>query len=82
MAPANQVTDQFEASTSYSSRGLQAKLAYQVSLFHNDDPALTCESNKLGKASRKGFTDPGLAKDYADLIAWRDALYEAHRPKS
>lgn len=37
---------------------------------------------KLGKASRKGFTDPGLAEEYADLIAWRDALYEAHRPKT
>lgn len=37
---------------------------------------------KLGKASRKGFTDPVLSKDYADLIAWRDALYEAYRPKT
>jgi len=36
---------------------------------------------KLGKASRRGFTDPALAKEYADLLAWRDALYEAHRPK-
>jgi len=36
---------------------------------------------KLGKASRRGFTDPELAKDYADLVAWRDALYEAHRPR-
>lgn len=37
---------------------------------------------RLGKASRRGFTDPDLARDYADLVAWRDALYEAHRPKS
>jgi glutathione S-transferase len=37
---------------------------------------------KLGKASRKGFTDPTLATDYADLVRWRDALYESHRPKS
>ena len=37
---------------------------------------------KLGKASRRGFTDEALAKDYADLVAWRDALYEAHRPKT
>jgi glutathione S-transferase len=37
---------------------------------------------KLGRASRKGFTDPALAEQYADLVAWRDALYEAHRPKA
>jgi glutathione S-transferase len=36
---------------------------------------------RIGKHSRKGFTDPVLSKDYADLIAWRDALYEAHRPR-
>jgi glutathione S-transferase len=36
---------------------------------------------KLGKASRRGFTDPTLASEYADLITWRDALYEAHRPR-
>jgi len=36
---------------------------------------------RIGKASRRGFTDPKLAAEYADLIAWRDALYEAHRPK-
>jgi glutathione S-transferase len=37
---------------------------------------------KLGKASRRGFTDPELASKYADLVTWRDALYEAHRPKT
>lgn len=37
---------------------------------------------KLGTASRRGFTDPELARDYADLLAWRDAVYEAHRPKT
>ena len=36
---------------------------------------------KLGKASARGFTDPELAAEYADLVAWRDALYEAHRPR-
>lgn len=36
---------------------------------------------KLGKASRRGFTYHELALQYADLIAWRDALYETHRPK-
>lgn len=37
---------------------------------------------KLGKASREGFTQPALAADYADLVAWRDAIYEAHRPRT
>lgn len=37
---------------------------------------------RLGPESRKGFTDPELATEYADLIAWRDALYEAHRPRN
>jgi glutathione S-transferase len=36
---------------------------------------------KLGKANRRSFTDPEFAREYADLIAWRDALYDAHRPK-
>lgn len=36
---------------------------------------------KLGKASRDGFTNPKLAADFADLLAWRDAIYEAHRPE-
>ena len=37
---------------------------------------------KLGKASRRGFTDPEFAREYADLVAWRDALYERYRPRS
>jgi glutathione S-transferase len=37
---------------------------------------------KLGKASRRGFTDVELARDYVDLIAWRDALYTRYREPS
>jgi glutathione S-transferase len=37
---------------------------------------------KLGKASRKGFTDEAIANDYPDVIAWRDRLYEQHRPRA
>jgi MtrB/PioB family decaheme-associated outer membrane protein len=40
-APVDQVTDQIEISTSYSTRRLQAKLGYLVSLFSNDQPSLT-----------------------------------------
>lgn len=35
---------------------------------------------RIGKNNREAFHDPDLAPRYGDLIAWRDALYEAHRP--
>lgn len=34
---------------------------------------------KLGKANASAFGDPELAKRYADLVAWRDALYARFR---
>jgi glutathione S-transferase len=37
---------------------------------------------KLRPASRRCWTDPELRGRYADLVEWRDALYEAHRPRS
>jgi glutathione S-transferase len=37
---------------------------------------------RIGEASRRSFTDPALAERHADLLAWRDAIYEAHRPRS
>jgi glutathione S-transferase len=37
---------------------------------------------KLGPATRVAWTRAALAADYADLIAWRDALYESHRGPS
>jgi MtrB/PioB family decaheme-associated outer membrane protein len=39
--PVDQVTDQLEVSTSYTSRPLQATLGYQASLFHNRQDSLT-----------------------------------------
>jgi glutathione S-transferase len=36
---------------------------------------------RIGRASRRSFTDPGMRERYADLVTWRDALYEAHRPR-
>ena len=36
---------------------------------------------RIGRASRRSFTDMVMRDRYADLVAWRDALYEAHRPK-
>lgn len=37
---------------------------------------------RLGRASRRSFHDPALSARYADLIMWRDAVYEAHRPRA
>ncbi|MCA9491324.1 MAG: glutathione S-transferase N-terminal domain-containing protein [Myxococcales bacterium] len=34
---------------------------------------------RVGRANRRAFTDPPLAERYADLLAWRDALYTAYR---
>jgi glutathione S-transferase len=36
---------------------------------------------RLGKATRKNFSDEALKTEFADVIAWRDALYETHRPR-
>jgi glutathione S-transferase len=35
---------------------------------------------RLGPATRSAWTRPNLAAAYSDLIAWRDRLYERHRP--
>jgi len=34
---------------------------------------------RIGRESRRAFTDPALAADYPDLLAWRDAIYAHHR---
>lgn len=36
---------------------------------------------RLGPGTRRAWTQPGLARDYADLVAWRDGLYRDHRPR-
>lgn len=36
---------------------------------------------RIARATRDSFTDEELSSRYADLLAWRDALYEAHRPR-
>jgi glutathione S-transferase len=36
---------------------------------------------KLRKAGRRAWTDPELSAQYADLVAWRDGLYETFRPR-
>jgi glutathione S-transferase len=37
---------------------------------------------RLGEASRAAFGDPEWRERYADLVRWRDALYEQHRPRA
>lgn len=35
---------------------------------------------RIGPGTRRAWTQPALAREFADLVDWRDALYEAHRP--
>lgn len=35
---------------------------------------------RLGPSTRAAWTIASLARDYADLVAWRDDLYARHRP--
>jgi glutathione S-transferase len=37
---------------------------------------------RLGRATREVWTQADLAADYADLIRWRDELYERHRGRA
>lgn len=41
---------------------------------------MTAASIRLGPATRAVWTQPALAAEFADLLAWRDGLYAAHRP--
>jgi glutathione S-transferase len=52
-----------------------ADIAVAQALVSLEPPA----SLKLGDASRRCFADPELRERYADLIAWRDALYRTFR---
>jgi hypothetical protein len=36
----------------------------------------------MGGATRACFTQPALAEEFSDLLAWRDACYEAHRRRA
>ncbi|MCA9609090.1 MAG: glutathione S-transferase N-terminal domain-containing protein [Myxococcales bacterium] len=37
---------------------------------------------RLGVGSMRAYSHPALAKEFADLAEWRDALYAHHRPES
>ncbi len=37
---------------------------------------------KIGKTLRRVWTHPEFAEEFADLIVWRDRLYQAHRKKN
>jgi glutathione S-transferase len=34
----------------------------------------------LGPVKRRTWSDPDIAVEFGDLMSWRDALYEKHRP--
>jgi hypothetical protein len=35
---------------------------------------------RVGEATRRRMGDSGLARDYADLVEWRDGLLRRHHP--
>lgn len=37
---------------------------------------------RLGPATRAAWSQPALAREYADLVQWRDELYRKHRRRS
>lgn len=37
---------------------------------------------KLGEGTRRSFIDDELRARYADLVTWRDEVYERHRPRA
>lgn len=39
-------------------------------------------SLQMGEATRACFTHPALAQEFSDLLAWREACYEAHRRRA
>jgi glutathione S-transferase len=43
---------------------------------------LPSRRSKLGPRSRELWTEPGLCDEFADLVAWRDAIYDRHRSAS
>lgn len=55
-----------------------ADIAMTQALAYVEPPAFGL---RLGDASRRAFTSPALGERYADLVAWRDAIYERYRPK-
>jgi glutathione S-transferase len=54
-----------------------ADIAMAVSLQFVCPPLV--DAVRLGPASRRAWTEPTLSREYKDLLAWRDALYEQHR---
>jgi glutathione S-transferase len=81
----DRLRDALAKSTSQSEpRTLLAEFSYadiamaQVLAFAN--PPAT--GLKLGAGSRRAFSLPDIASRYADLIAWRDAIYAKYRHRS
>lgn len=55
-----------------------ADIAMTQALAYVEPPAFGL---KLGRAARRSFVNPALRERYADLIAWRDEVYEQYRPR-
>jgi glutathione S-transferase len=79
-----EVFDMLRAAIATSSPGLLgafsfADIAMAAPVAFLEPPAFGL---RIGAASRAQFADPALAARYPDLLRWRDALYDAYRPKS
>ncbi len=55
-----------------------ADIAMTQALAYVEPPAFGL---RLGRASRRAFTSADLRERYADLVAWRDEIYEKYRRK-
>lgn len=79
-----EVFDLLRAAIAKSSPGLLgafsfADIAMAQPVVYLEPPAFGL---RVGVASRARIADPPLAARYPDLVRWRDALYDAYRPKS
>lgn len=75
--------DRFRAGLSAGGGHLIGRFSYADIALASVLQAVSPVDNKyisLGPATRAAWTVESLAHDYADLVAWRDALYQRHRP--
>jgi glutathione S-transferase len=90
LAALQERTQLLEAALAALREGLRAGAGYLLASFSYADIALATmlqgvspvadRFRALGPATRGVWTREPLAREFADVIAWRDQLYERHRP--
>ena len=58
-----------------------SEVSSQYGMFRADILPVDDRHWRLGPGTRKAWTQPGLAGEFADLLAWRDRVYDQHRKK-